>query len=74
MSVVKKPQFLFDPGSLPLPGSLTFCYQIIKTIAAKSNWKSRLVKLLNASNSPAKNIYKVLGFSNEHWVEHPLWQ
>lgn len=54
--------------------ALTFCYQIIKTIAPHSNWKTRLVDLLNSPDSPTKSVYKVLGFSNEHWMEHPLWQ
>lgn len=54
--------------------ALTFCYQIIKAIAPHSNWKSRLVELLDSPDSPTKSVYKVLGFSNEHWIEHPLWQ
>ena len=53
--------------------ALTFCYQIIKVIAPHSNWKKRLVDLLDSPESPTKNVYKILGFSNEHWLEHPLW-
>lgn len=54
--------------------ALTFCYQIIKAIAPHSNWKERLVELLDAPDFPARNVYRILGFSNEHWVKHPLWQ
>ncbi len=54
--------------------ALTFCYQIIKTIAPHSNWKSRLIELLTDSDSSIGSIYKHLGFSNSHWMEHPLWQ
>lgn len=54
--------------------ALTFCYQIIKAIAPHSNWKSRLIGLLNSPAAPETNTYKRLGFSNGHWAEHPLWQ
>lgn len=54
--------------------ALTFCYQIIKNIAPHSQWKSRLITLMSSPNSPTKNVYKILGFSNEHWMNHPLWQ
>lgn len=54
--------------------ALTFCYQILKAIAPHSEWKERLIALLNSSASPTRNTHKILGFSNENWMEHPLWQ
>lgn len=54
--------------------ALTFCYRIIKTIAPHSGWKARLVELLSDSESPSRCVYRNVGFSNRHWMEHPLWQ
>jgi len=54
--------------------ALTFCHQIIKTIAPRSNWKARLIKLIAGSDPTIGNVCKHLGFSNPHWMEHPLWQ
>lgn len=54
--------------------ALTFCYQIIKTIAPQSNWKSRLIDLMEDTSSAISGLHKHLGFNNSHWMEHPLWQ
>ena len=53
---------------------LTFCYQIMKIIAPRSLWKERLLRIIDASGIPGKQIMKDLGFANSHWIEHPLWQ
>lgn len=51
--------------------ALTYCCQILKYIAPKSNWKNRCKDLLLATENAA--FIAELGFS-EHWANHPLWK
>lgn len=54
--------------------ALTYCYQIMKSIAPHSKWRERLVELLSGRDFPSKSVYREVGFSNAHWWEHPLWR
>ncbi len=54
--------------------ALTFSYQVMKAIAPRSHWRERLVELLTSTNGVPKQAYKGIGFTNPHWMEHPLWK
>lgn len=53
--------------------ALTFCYIVLKTIAPHSKWKERLMELMESPQIPISHVYKKMGFNNERWYEHPLW-
>lgn len=53
--------------------ALTFSYQLMKTIAPHSHWKKRLTELLSSAIGVPKHAHKGIGFTNPHWMDHPLW-
>lgn len=52
---------------------LTACQIIIKTIALRSQWSSRILNLI-AEHTPHKHAYRAMGFTNPYWPQHPFWQ
>lgn len=52
---------------------LTFSYQLMKAIAPHSQWKERLTELLTSATNLPKQAYRGVGFTNPHWMGHPLW-
>ena len=53
---------------------LTVCNILLRSAASRSQWKGRLKKLLTCEDSPMPEMHVHLGFTNEHWHEHPLWK
>lgn len=53
--------------------ALTFCHVLLRTIAPQSQWKKRLLLLINSPGGGLKKVHRNMGFTHPTWAEHPLW-